>query len=218
MRAERDEVGAGSRRAALLWRLLAGMAAIGADTSAFSQTTPPEQTGPVVRVDGGELQGVVDDGVASFKGIPFAAPPAGELRWRPPQPAAKWTGRAPGRGLRVGLHAGTFRAAPGPGCASCASSLGGLPVPERLAPRERHGHGEAARDGLDSRGRVRGRLGSPRLSRRGFSSPSRASSWSASTTAWGALASSRFPRSAASVRTRPRATTRTWTRSRPSSG
>lgn len=45
-----------------------------------------------VRVDGGELQGVVADGVVSFKGIPFAAPPTGELRWRSPQPAAKWTG------------------------------------------------------------------------------------------------------------------------------
>jgi para-nitrobenzyl esterase len=50
------------------------------------------QTPPLVRVDGGELQGVAADGVESFKGIPFAAPPVGDLRWRPPQPAAPWTG------------------------------------------------------------------------------------------------------------------------------
>jgi len=47
---------------------------------------------PVVKIDSGELQGALADGVVSFKGIPFAAPPVGELRWRPPQPAAKWTG------------------------------------------------------------------------------------------------------------------------------
>ncbi len=62
------------------------VAAIGASTLAHSQTPP------VVRVDSGELQGVVADGVASFKGIPFAAPPVGDLRWRPPQPVARWTG------------------------------------------------------------------------------------------------------------------------------
>jgi para-nitrobenzyl esterase len=44
------------------------------------------------KVAGGELQGVVMDGVASFKGIPFAAPPIGDLRWRAPQPVKPWTG------------------------------------------------------------------------------------------------------------------------------
>lgn len=44
-----------------------------------------------LRVTGGELQGVVKDGVASFKGIPFAAPPIGELRWKPPQPVKPWS-------------------------------------------------------------------------------------------------------------------------------
>ncbi len=45
-----------------------------------------------VRSSGGELQGVVADGVASFKGVPFAAPPVGDLRWKAPQPAKPWTG------------------------------------------------------------------------------------------------------------------------------
>jgi para-nitrobenzyl esterase len=71
----------------LLLCSLAGLAAaMGVGTVALSQTLTQ------VRVDGGELQGVVADGVASFKGIPFAAPPIGDLRWRPPQPAVRWTG------------------------------------------------------------------------------------------------------------------------------
>lgn len=45
-----------------------------------------------VRSTGGPLQGVVADGVASFKGIPFAAPPVGDLRWKAPQPAKAWAG------------------------------------------------------------------------------------------------------------------------------
>jgi para-nitrobenzyl esterase len=44
------------------------------------------------KVAGGQLQGVVADGVASFKGIPFAAPPVGDFRWKAPQPAKPWTG------------------------------------------------------------------------------------------------------------------------------
>jgi para-nitrobenzyl esterase len=67
--------------------VLAGLvAAMGVATAAVSQAP-----GPIVRIDSGQVQGVVDDGVVSFKGIPFATPPVGELRWRPPQPVTKWT-------------------------------------------------------------------------------------------------------------------------------
>ncbi len=45
-----------------------------------------------VRVEEGLLQGISENGLTVYKGIPFAAPPVGDLRWRPPQPAAKWEG------------------------------------------------------------------------------------------------------------------------------
>jgi len=46
----------------------------------------------VVKIDDGLLRGVVSHGVASFKGVPFAAPPVGDLRWRAPQPPPSWRG------------------------------------------------------------------------------------------------------------------------------
>jgi len=46
----------------------------------------------VVTVDGGQLRGTTASGVRVFKGIPFAAPPVGALRWKPPQPVVAWSG------------------------------------------------------------------------------------------------------------------------------
>lgn len=48
----------------------------------------------VVKVDSGSLEGTLnsDSTVRIFKGVPFAAPPVGDLRWQPPQPALAWTG------------------------------------------------------------------------------------------------------------------------------
>jgi para-nitrobenzyl esterase len=48
--------------------------------------------GDTVKVAQGELHGATADTVTSFKDIPFAAPPVGDLRWRPPQPAKAWSG------------------------------------------------------------------------------------------------------------------------------
>jgi len=54
----------------------------------------------VVRIDAGRIGGIVADDVRAFCGIPYAAPPVGALRWRPPQPARAWRGIRPA--LRVG--------------------------------------------------------------------------------------------------------------------
>ena len=45
-----------------------------------------------VRVDSGQVSGVAADGVRVFKGLPFAAPPVGDLRWKAPQPVVAWEG------------------------------------------------------------------------------------------------------------------------------
>jgi para-nitrobenzyl esterase len=47
---------------------------------------------PIMRIDGGLVRGADAAGVRSFLGLPYAAPPTGNLRWRPPQPAAAWSG------------------------------------------------------------------------------------------------------------------------------
>jgi para-nitrobenzyl esterase len=43
-----------------------------------------------VQTDSGQVEGFIKDGVAEFLGIPYAAPPVGNLRWRPPEPPEKW--------------------------------------------------------------------------------------------------------------------------------
>ncbi len=70
--------------------LLAGCA-----TYAPQPPVSPEassRSGPEVTVKTGTLAGTHEAGVLAFKGIPYAAPPIGKLRWEPPQLAASWTG------------------------------------------------------------------------------------------------------------------------------
>jgi para-nitrobenzyl esterase len=61
---------------------------IASATPTFAQSA----TSTRVQIEAGTLVGSSDAGVLSFKGIPFAAPPVGPLRWRAPQAAAAWTG------------------------------------------------------------------------------------------------------------------------------
>ena len=68
--------------------LLTGALALGAPASGFTQTQHP----PAAHVATGQLSGAVEDGVAVFRGVPYAASPVGALRWRAPQPAVAWPG------------------------------------------------------------------------------------------------------------------------------
>ena len=45
----------------------------------------------VIQLDSGHISGRVEDGVRIFSGIPYAAPPIGAIRWKPPQKTASWT-------------------------------------------------------------------------------------------------------------------------------
>ena len=54
----------------------------------------PADENPVLTIEGGQIQGVLTDStnVMVYKGIPYAAPPVGDLRWKRPQPVVAWEG------------------------------------------------------------------------------------------------------------------------------
>jgi len=69
-------------------RSVLSVALLGASLMAAAGTTAPVK----VSIDSGTLVGTSKDGVNSFKGIPFAKAPVGDLRWQPPQKVEKWSG------------------------------------------------------------------------------------------------------------------------------
>src|ERR1700756_2156245 len=67
-------------------------------TTAVAQTAHPTDS-LQVKTTNGIVEGTLTnkDQIRAFKGIPFAAPPVGNLRWLPPQPAANWKGVRPAK-------------------------------------------------------------------------------------------------------------------------
>lgn len=57
-----------------------------------AETRAPELAAPIVKTRAGAVRGKVKEGVREFLGIPYAAPPVGELRWQPPALHASWPG------------------------------------------------------------------------------------------------------------------------------
>jgi para-nitrobenzyl esterase len=73
---------------------IAGAVTLGTVLSFISFRTHDKSSFGTVQVEGGDIEGTTnrDGDIHIFKGIPFAAPPVGDLRWKAPQPVIKWKG------------------------------------------------------------------------------------------------------------------------------
>jgi para-nitrobenzyl esterase len=72
------------------WIAAVGVAVVGLVIPLAPQAPAANQD--AVKIETGLVSGTATGGVRSFRGIPYAAPPVGDLRWRPPFPPAPWTG------------------------------------------------------------------------------------------------------------------------------
>lgn len=68
----------------------AGLAPLTSNADGVAKDNDSAGSGPIVTTVDGRLRGLVRNGVDIFLGIPYAAPPVGNLRWKPPQPVKRW--------------------------------------------------------------------------------------------------------------------------------
>jgi para-nitrobenzyl esterase len=87
MRRKPCAIGEGLWSAAIL-----AMVALTSTSPAVASSASPEPGAGTVRTEGGQLKGERSEQVVTFRGIPYAAPPIGELRWASPRAPAAWTG------------------------------------------------------------------------------------------------------------------------------
>lgn len=81
-----------SGRCCLLAFACGCLLALGCARAARPVATTGGRPAAVVRVDGGRIRGFRYGSVSIYRGVPFAAPPVGDLRWRPPRPVRPWSG------------------------------------------------------------------------------------------------------------------------------
>ena len=106
--------------------LLLTLAVVSGASRRAAAETSDRGGAPIVRTESGALRGVVASGVDTFLGVPYAAPPVGDLRWRAPRPASTW------RGVRdATAFAAELPPASGP-VRAAGSAERGLSLPERV--------------------------------------------------------------------------------------